>query len=46
MSSGPMAISYMRKVSAPYRSHISSGVTTFSNLLPIFPYSRLTGAPW
>ena len=44
VSSGPMAISYRRNVSAPYVSYISSGVTTFFRLLPIFPYSRLTSA--
>jgi hypothetical protein len=32
-------------VSAPYSSYISSGVTAFFRLLPIFPYSRVTGSP-
>ena len=41
-SSGPIAISYTRNVSAPYCSHISSGVTTFFSDLPILPYSRVT----
>jgi hypothetical protein len=44
-SSGPIDISYTRKVSAPYASHISSGVTTFFSDLPILPYSRRTGWP-
>ena len=43
-SSGPIDISYTRKVSAPYAAIISSGVTMFFRLLPIFPYSRLTGS--
>ena len=36
-SSGPIDISYSRNVSAPYASQISSGVTMFFRLLPIFP---------
>ena len=44
-SRGPIDISYSRNVSAPYASYMSSGVTTFFRLLPIFPNSRLTGSP-
>ena len=44
-SSGPIDISYTRKVSAPYASYMSSGVTMFFSDLPIFPYSRVTGWP-
>ena len=45
-SSGPIAISYTRNVSAPYCSIISSGVTTFFSDLPILPYSRNTSWPF
>ena len=45
-SRGPMAISYKRNVSAPNSSYISSGVTMFFRLLPIFPYSRKTVSPF
>ena len=44
-SSGPIAISYRRRVSAPYSAQISSGVTAFFRDLPILPSSRLTGSP-
>ena len=44
-SSGPIAISYRRSVSAPYCSYMSSGETAFFRLLPILPYSRVTGLP-
>ena len=43
---GPVDISYSRNVSAPYRAHISSGVTTLRSDLPIFPYSWRTGSPF
>ncbi len=45
-SRGPMAISYRRRVSAPYSSQISSGVTAFFRDLPILPSSRETFSPW
>jgi hypothetical protein len=41
-----MDISYSRSVSAPYSANMSSGVTEFLRLLPIFPYSRVTGWPF
>ena len=44
-SSGPIAISYSRNVSAPYASYMSSGETAFFRLLPILPHSRVTGSP-
>ncbi|CAM5302979.1 hypothetical protein STANM309S_04141 [Streptomyces tanashiensis] len=44
-SSGPIAISYRRRVSAPYSAQISSGVTAFFRDLPILPSSRLTFSP-
>ena len=45
-SSGPIDISYTRRVSAPYSSYMSSGATAFFSDLPIFPYSWVTGSPW
>ncbi len=44
-SSGPIAISYSRSVSAPYAAKISSGEITFFSDLPILPSSRVTGSP-
>ncbi len=45
-SRGPIAISYRRRVSAPYSAQISSGVTAFFRDLPILPSSRETCSPW
>ena len=45
-SSGPMNISYRRRVSTPYSAKISSGLTEFFSDLPIFPKLRVTGRPW
>ena len=44
-SSGPVNISYSRKVSTPYSVKMSSGVIMFFRLLPILPNSRRTGWP-